>query len=420
MDKLSQFGVSIGEHAGPTFALYFPLLAAKVDAGEFQEPTEHRYGPSERHVYDLYLPPSPSDTSSSTTSSQVGKKEQGKTGKAPTIVFIHGGGMVQGDKQIEQSRGGAHRNIGTFFAERGYMVEPCKRENGRLGVEQPTAQRREQQKEHERVEEESKAANEAGARVVDYELKRTSRGRHRIIPNYRLRIPDTSNPLYATPANASFPSGGIDIALLLRHLSAPACHVSHLVDPESLTLVGNSAGAVHAATYLYRDAIPGFEDALAPLATDPTLTPSNKELTPSGAMFIGMPAHFRAATPDRNAVLFGYHCPELFDQPAGAAEEEKEKRMKGLVEERCPVGLRKGSGDGTRVGTMLAELDPETEIAGPSREFTKTYEQVTGKQAQELFIAGHNHISVPLGLGLGGKEEAWGGQLVQWIEEGRK
>ncbi|KAJ9123033.1 hypothetical protein QFC22_001222 [Naganishia vaughanmartiniae] len=359
MNKLPQFGESIGEHVGPTFGLYFPLLAAKVDAGEFLEPTEHSYGPLERHMYDLYLPPSD-------VASEKGNAGR-KATKLPMIVFIHGGGMVQGDKQIKPCKGGAHRNIGTFFAKRGYMV---------------------------------------------------------IIPNYRLRITDPTNPLYNTPQNAQFPSGGIDIALLLRHLSAPSCHVSSRIDSAATTLVGNSAGGVHAATYLYRDAIPDFEERLAPLATDPTLTPSLNQLTPSSVMFIGMPAHFRAATSDRNAVLFGYHCPELFDVPAGAAQEgseaEKEIEMKRMVEERCPVGLRKKSVDQTRVGTMLAQLDPETEIAGPSREFTKVYKEVTEKPAEELFIKGHNHISVPLGLGLGGEEEAWGTQLIEWIEKGRE
>ena len=44
------------------------------------------------------------------------------------------------------------------------------------------------------------------------------------------------------------------------------------------------------------------------------------------------------------------------------------------------------------------------------------YEEVTGTAPQEIFIKGHNHISVPLGLGLGGEEEAWGHDLVKWIE----
>lgn len=35
--------------------------------------------------------------------------------------------MVQGDKQIKESKGGAHRNIGTFFANKGYMVVSIRR-----------------------------------------------------------------------------------------------------------------------------------------------------------------------------------------------------------------------------------------------------------------------------------------------------
>lgn len=303
--QLAAWGPSIKDHADPTFALYFPLLAQKVTEGAFLEPTEHRYGPLERHAYDVYLPPG----------AHAGGKD-----KLPTIVFVHGGGMVQGDKQIKESKGGAHRNIGTFFAHKGYMVVSIR------------------------------PARPAKLRPKPWQ----------IIPNYRLRYPDPSSPLYSTPNNATFPSGGTDIALLLRHINSPACHIHHKITPRNLTLIGNSAGACHVATYLYRDAIPSFEDACAPLVSDPTNQPGLEELKPSAAMLIGMPAHFRLATPDRSAALFGYHCPELFGT-AGAQEEE----MRRVVEERCPIGLRKRSADRTRVGTMLAELDPEPEIAAP-------------------------------------------------------
>jgi acetyl esterase/lipase len=105
LSKLPALGPSIKAHADATFALYFPLLAAQVDAGAFLKPTEHRYGPLERHAYDVYLPPG-----------------DGGKGRLRTLVFVHGGGMVQGDKQIPESKGGAHRNIGTFFANRGFLV----------------------------------------------------------------------------------------------------------------------------------------------------------------------------------------------------------------------------------------------------------------------------------------------------------
>jgi hypothetical protein len=183
-----------------------------------------------------------------------------------------------------------------------------------------------------------------------------------VIPNYRLRYPNSSHPLYESPSNAAFPSGGTDIALLMRHLSSPACHAAPRIAHSDLTIVGNSAGACHVATYLYRDAIPHFEDALAPLVTDPSNEPGKEELTPTRAMLIGMPAHFRLAGPERAAVTFGYHCPELYGTP-GAKDEE----MRRVVEERCPIGLRRVSKDRTKVGIMLAELDPEPEIAGPVR-----------------------------------------------------
>jgi hypothetical protein len=126
-----------------------------------------------------------------------------------------------------------------------------------------------------------------------------------------------------------------------------------------MTIVGNSAGACHVATYLYRDAVPNFEESLAPLVTDPTNQPGKEQVRPTAAMLIGMPAHFRLAGPERAPVTYGYHCPELFS--SGAEDTE----MRRAVEDRCPIGLRRRSADRTRVGVMLAELDPEPEIAGP-------------------------------------------------------
>jgi hypothetical protein len=55
-------------------------------------------------------------------------------------------------------------------------------------------------------------------------------------------------------------------------------------------------------------------------------------------------------------------------------------------------------------------------IASQSREFLALHKEVTGLPAEDIFIKRHNHISVPLALGLGGDEEVWGDQLVQWIE----
>jgi hypothetical protein len=54
-----------------------------------------------------------------------------------------------------------------------------------------------------------------------------------------------------------------------------------------------------------------------------------------------------------------------------------------------------------------------------SRSFTAAFEQSPdlAPTLTQIHIAGHNHISPPLGLGLGGKEEQWGEEVVTWCRE---
>lgn len=165
--------------------------------------------------------------------------------------------------------------------------------------------------------------------------------------NYRLRIPDASDPRYETPANAQFPSGGEDIALLLSYLAREADKedsppILRGVDPQRIVIMGNSAGAVHAATFLYRDAIPQLrvESVRQPLAV----------------VFVSPPVAFEGMNPDRARVIHGYY---------GLESEPDVKTRDSRLEALSVLGLRSRSNDRTRTLVALAEYDPEDEILEP-------------------------------------------------------
>lgn len=118
--------------------------------------------------------------------------------------------------------------------------------------------------------------------------------------------------------------------------------------------MGNSAGAVHAVTYLYRDAIPPSDFGLSETFSTPTPSSTPSHPVPKAALLISMPSTFNSIDPTRNAVLHGYY------NIAGEGIDEEEKGR--LLGERCAVGLRTGSGDKTKVLVAVNELDPEDEI----------------------------------------------------------
>jgi len=101
MDHLPALGTDIGQNAIPTFKTYAPLLGAASPT--FFQPSTYHYSSDNnitRHELDVYLPETP--------------------GKHPVMVFVHGGGLIKGDKQMPFR--GAHQNVGTFFAKRGYTT----------------------------------------------------------------------------------------------------------------------------------------------------------------------------------------------------------------------------------------------------------------------------------------------------------
>ncbi|EXJ73135.1 uncharacterized protein A1O5_04284 [Cladophialophora psammophila CBS 110553] len=206
-----------------------------------------------------------------------------------------------------------------------------------------------------------------------------------VIPDYRL-----------ISHGAAFPSGGQDLELVIDWVNG---HMGNdMAKPMNLYIMGNSAGGVHLATYLFA---PEFGRSRQRM-----LIGDAPDLKLKGVIFLSAPFHFDCAVAERAQNLqayFGNHVGNL-----------------------CPLGLlRSCKEDGSisefkRVPVMVlyGGLDPEDEILRSKNEFVKEWIEtdVVADELTVLKMEGHNHISPVLGLGTGiSKEEAWGRQVVEFI-----
>lgn len=106
MDHLPALGTDIFRSIPGTFKLYFPALTAAQARNEWVPLAgEIRYGSDERHVADVYRPPT------AEAASEASK----------TLIWVHGGGLSQGDKSLSMCPA-VYANIGHFFASKGYIV----------------------------------------------------------------------------------------------------------------------------------------------------------------------------------------------------------------------------------------------------------------------------------------------------------
>jgi acetyl esterase/lipase len=217
----------------------------------------------------------------------------------PVVVFVHGGGLNRGDKRMPIIAG-AHQNVGSFFAKEGFLaVSFTKLQNPDL-------------------------------------LQLIIHFSTQLVPNYRLAGDH--------PGAATFPSGAEDLSLLLHWLAQQQSTLKF--DPSRIFLLGNSAGAVHTATFLYADALSALSPPLS--AAPPLVSKDQRGLQVRAAVFLSMPAEFSAAIGPRTPTLEGYF--------GGGPK---------IIADRCPLGLRKKSKDQTEVLIALAELDHEDEILTP-------------------------------------------------------
>lgn len=91
------WGTSNAAHLQRVLAAYAPLLADSPKEG-VRVTRDHSYGPHTRQRLDVFAP-------------------EGKTG-APVVIFVHGGGLVRGNKDIGS---GVYDNVLYWFARNGCL-----------------------------------------------------------------------------------------------------------------------------------------------------------------------------------------------------------------------------------------------------------------------------------------------------------
>ncbi|KAH0147749.1 alpha/beta-hydrolase, partial [Aureobasidium melanogenum] len=187
-----------------------------------------------------------------------------------------------------------------------------------------------------------------------------SRGFVTIIPDYR-----------RTGEGAVFPSGGRDVAGAVEWIKNHFNTGNH-----KLWIMGNSAGAVHSATWL-----------LEPSLVESRKTVQTGSVVIQGVILVSIPGHFQQAGTDRSDVLTAYY--------------------KDRLEEDCALGLAsRAQTPITKLLVVTATLDPEDEILKPSQDFVNKYKERFGQDSlSEVLLEGHNHFSTTLALGTGIERE---------------
>ncbi|KAG9741588.1 alpha/beta-hydrolase, partial [Aureobasidium melanogenum] len=201
-----------------------------------------------------------------------------------------------------------------------------------------------------------------------------SRGFVTVIPDYR-----------RTGEGAVFPSGGRDVAGALEWIKNRFNTGNH-----KLWIMGNSAGAVHSATWL-----------LEPSLVESRKTVQTGSVVIQGVILVSIPGHFQQAGTDRSDVLTAYY--------------------KDRLEEDCALGLAsRAQTPITKLLVVTATLDPEDEILKPSQDFVNKYKERFGQDSlSEVLLEGHNHFSTTLALGTGiEREESLGTEVSRWMGQG--
>lgn len=310
MDQLPPLGKAIGDIVKPTLGIYAPLLTKNAETIRSVPKETHSYGPTERQQLDIYTPANPSLIN----------------GRKAVLVFIYGGGFVNGQKTFPGFL--AHANIASFFALKyGYTV---------------------------------------------------------LVPDYRL---------VHTHADAKFPSGGEDLALVVDWITNNVGP-----EPNDLFMMGNSAGGVHLSTFLLHSS---FSSARAKVL-------SGKGTRLRGAVLLSVPFHFHHSTPDRAEVLTSYY---------GTPQAHLELCPAGLLSTASKNGPIDFLANGVRVLVLNGDLDPDDEILISRDDFLEEWSKIGSPESRSAlavdFMIGHNHISPFCSLGTGiAKEEAWGVQVA--------
>ncbi|KAI1403275.1 alpha/beta-hydrolase [Hypoxylon fuscum] len=204
-----------------------------------------------------------------------------------------------------------------------------------------------------------------------------------VIPDYRL-----------LSHGAKYPSGGEDVKLVVDWIKTSLAQQQGY-ESIDLFLLGNSAGGIHASTYLLA---PEFKESREAVVAEER---KGAGVLLRGAILLGVPFHW--GTED-NVILRAYLGEDtIFENSSlGILLNEKKKGPEPTL-------------PGVKISILVSELDPDL-IYDSAKDFRKEW-----KSADITYdvLEGHNHISPQLGLSTGiEKEEAWGVQVAEFCKSG--
>lgn len=222
-----------------------------------------------------------------------------------------------------------------------------------------------------------------------------SKGYVAVIPNYRL----------VGEHGAKFPSGGEDAEGVVRWIVQN--YPGSKGQARDLFLVGNSAGGVHVSTFVF---LSRFEKTLDEITRPDAAAAAAVRLR--GVGFVATPFVFLDPPEYRQGVLKTYFGEDM-NATCSLALLEKSSEEQWALLERGKVQFK----------VYTFEKDPEDEIVEPKEHFLKAWEKKRpGQKGLTVgYAKGHNHISHIMSLGTGiEEEEAWGLELLSWMNEARK
>ncbi|KAK0470293.1 Alpha/Beta hydrolase protein [Desarmillaria tabescens] len=106
MDQIAQIqGREINDVFLPTGNILVPILETKRADIEKTKKETHQYGPTERHMLDVYYPPT-----------------NPTSGHPPILFFSYGGGFYMGARNLPARADIIYSNLGAFFSKRGLIT----------------------------------------------------------------------------------------------------------------------------------------------------------------------------------------------------------------------------------------------------------------------------------------------------------
>ncbi|KAK0442793.1 Alpha/Beta hydrolase protein [Desarmillaria tabescens] len=104
MEQVAQIkGREINDILVPTLNAFVPILESKRASIEQTTRETHQYDPTDRHMLDVYYPPTPRPDT-------------------PILIFSYGGGFYIGARMLPAPASIIYHNLGSFFASRGFLT----------------------------------------------------------------------------------------------------------------------------------------------------------------------------------------------------------------------------------------------------------------------------------------------------------